>query len=220
MALGFDWGQAIDPDGELSGKIICIPSEAKYQKAVNIVFLAAALLIASTLVVHSKDITRGCKGTVNLRLSTGDPPDNRATLGLISGQGRCGSTKPNKCRERAKAQVDKCIDAMWRDRHKNAIAPECNTLVQGRTGAKLNWDAIYIIGEPGRLTARMAFAACCILRPSAATLQMRVGGVISGDKKCGSLKTHNKHYQSGWSKQTYDMDCDDWRTRGICTGGG
>jgi len=66
----------------------------------------------------------------------------------------------------------------------------------------------------------MAFAACCIMRPNSATLQMRIGDFIIGDKKCGAVKTGKNLYQSDWKKPTYDMDCSTWRARGICTGGG
>jgi hypothetical protein len=167
----------------------------------------------------SKDITRSCETGVRLLVASGGS-NNVLILGDIIGQGKCSSISPNKCRERGKEQVQKCIEAMWRERHNNVMAPECKTRVSGRTGAELVWGGIYLIREPARLTARMAYAACCIMRPSAGQLKLRVGGAIVGDKKCGGTKTGKEQYQTDWSKPPYDMDCSAWRARGICNAGG
>jgi hypothetical protein len=184
-------------------------------QAVKAVPLAAGLLLGSAPPLLA-DITRGCSAGFQILIADGS---TFADLGSIEGRGSCrNKAQANECRQRARGEIDRCIAGLWRDRQKNAIAPECNSLVSGssRSGAKLTWSGIYLIAEPNRLTARMAYAACCRMRPSAAQLQVQVVGAIEGDKSCGDLKVGQDRYRSGFSLSNYDMSCTAWREQGLC----
>ena len=181
--------------------------------AVKIFFLVAGTLLASTA-TSMADITRSCKTDVIMGIGNSQ---GWKVLGRIAGQGRCeGKSKANTCRERARDAIVGCIDAMWRDRFKNAIAPECNTLASGRTGAKLTWDSIFLIQEPNRITARIAYWACCTKLPNAPTIEAGIGGAIIGDKGCAASKIGKNLYQSDWGKPPYNIPCSEWREKGIC----
>jgi hypothetical protein len=174
--------------------------------------IATAILLAAGMVLASAasapplfaDILRGCSAAFYV------VNPNGMKLASIEGRGSCKNTaRANDCRVRARKQVDACLAGMWRDRQKNAIAPECRTLTSsGREGAKLSWEGILRIAEPNRLSARMAYATCCRLRPNSTRLSAETAATFSGDKGCGSGS--NKYYPA------YSMDCDTWRSRGLC----
>lgn len=178
------------------------------------ILIAAGILLALATTA-SADITRSCQATLSVKINNSGSGD---VLGNIVGQGSCkNTTQANDCRARANAEIDRCFAGAWRDRQKNALAPECQSLSPGssRAGARLTWISSLPIAEPARLTARMAYAACCKLRPTAGAIQVTVRGTISGDKGCGSSK-HNGKYYDYYASPTYNMDCNAWRAQGIC----
>jgi len=180
-------------------------------------FLFAIGLLLSFVPTASADITRSCKAVFSVATFT---PSLSKTIGSISGQGSCkNKASANDCRAAARKEIDRCIAGMWRDRQKNTIASECNTLVNGssRAGAKLSWNGILTISEPSRLTARMAYNVCCQMRPDAGRIQARIIGQITGDKMCGEKKVGNDSDQAFIQLQNYDMDCNAWRAQGICS---
>lgn len=180
-------------------------------------WLSVAALVAAVSVSHA-DIERSCSASVFVTAPNGAQTKN-FLLGDILGRGSCkNKAHANDCRERAREQVDKCIAAMWRDRHVNAIAPECKSLVSNssRSGARLSWDGIMVISQPNRLTARMARGMCCKALPNAGKISVQLGGNITGDKKCGASKIGKDLYQSEFGLPRYDMDCGAWRAQGIC----
>jgi len=161
------------------------------------------------------DITRGCSGEV--RVAAGGIGEAMAS---IEGRGSCkNKAQANDCRTHARKEIDRCIAGLWRDRQKNALAPECRSLASGtsRAGAKLTWRHVSSMAEPGRLTARMAYSICCRLRPDASKLEVRVITYITGDKMCGDVHLGGDRYRSVVKLPDYDMDCNAWRLQGLCS---
>lgn len=180
--------------------------------------IVSACLLLGTAPPLMADITRGCEATFRVEIVGGSSSEFQ-NLGSIEGRGGCqNKAHANDCRARARAEIDRCIAAMWRDRHKNAIAPECKTLVSNssRSGAELSWNGISAIAEPNRLSARMAYSACCRIRPKATRIQVAVFGAIFGDRKCGATNTGHNLFQSDFDLPTYDMNCSAWRSQGLC----
>ncbi|MDX1402129.1 MAG: hypothetical protein R3245_09425, partial [Kiloniellales bacterium] len=82
--------------------------------------LTIALFLASAPSALA-DISRGCSGEV--RVTTGGLGEALAT---IEGRGSCkNKAQANDCRAHARKEIDRCIAGLWRDRQKNALAPEC-----------------------------------------------------------------------------------------------
>lgn len=180
--------------------------------------LPAMVVLLVTSPALLADITRSCSADVYVGING---TSSIASIGSIAGRGSCkNKSKANECRAVAREQIDRCVDGMWRDRQKNALAPECTSLSagSGRDGAKLAWEVAYPIAEPARLTARMAYQTCCKLRPDAGKIKVHISGNITGDKNCGTEKVGNDQYRSHFELQTYDMNCDAWRAQGICSG--
>jgi len=177
-------------------------------------FLAAGLLLANVATSVAADITRSCKSGIDVEIKD----VNSVRLGRVAGQGKCGKSVPNKCRERARHVIVKCLEQIWEHRFENRIPPECNTLAGARTGAKLIWELNQPIKQQNRITARIAHWACCTQRPNASRLNVQIRGTISGDKGCApGPKAAKKGYQSDWAMPSYNVPCDDWRTKkGIC----
>lgn len=176
--------------------------------------LAISLLLASAPAALA-DITRGCSGEVHVAVG-----GSGETVASIEARGSCkNKAQANDCRTLARKEIDRCIDGLWRDRQKNVLAPECRSLASGtsRAGAKLTWRHVSSMAEPARLTARMAYSVCCQLRRDAGKLQVRVSASITGDKKCGEEHLGGNRYRSVLKLPNYDMDCNAWRSHGLCS---
>jgi len=177
----------------------------------------AALLVLGAAPARA-DITRGCSASLDVFVMDGKPKAAYG-LGSIEGRGGCkNKAHANDCRARARAEIDRCRADLWKGRQVNAIPGSCNNLVQGsgRSGAKLQYDGIYTIAEPNRLTARAARIVCCTVRPNADKLKISFEGRINGDKKCASTKIGKDNYQDEYGLGQYDMSCKAWRAQGIC----
>ena len=178
--------------------------------------LASCLLVLALPV--QADITRSCSASVDVYVLDKQPTAsmNRAT---IHGRGSCDSTlHANECRERARREIDRCRSDLWAGRHANGIPASCDSLVEGssRAGAKLQYDGIFLIAQPKRLTARGAFAVCCQLRPKADKLSIAFEGRINGDQKCAATRIGPDSYQEEHGFPKYEMNCSEWRAQGIC----
>ena len=175
--------------------------------------LAAGLLFATAKRSVAADITRSCASDILVEIKD----VNGVRLGRVAGQGKCGKSVPNRCRERARHVIVKCIEQIFEHRFENRIPPECNTLAGARTGAKLIWELNQPIKQQNRITARIAHWACCTQRPNASSLKVQIRGTISGDKGCAPGPKATTHYQSDWQMPSFNVPCDDWRTKkGIC----
>ncbi len=182
-------------------------------------FLQALCALALLAGVPAKaDITRSCSASLDVYISD-NQPNPGMNLATIEGRGSCKNKfNADDCRQRARAEIDRCRADLWAGRHSNAIPASCNTLVEGssRSGAKLQYDGIYLIEQPQRLTARGASAVCCKLRPKADKLVITFEGRISGDQKCAAHKIGPDKYQEEYGYPKYNMHCAEWRKQGIC----
>ncbi len=187
-----------------------------FMKKNRIVLFIAAIFFSFTGVSQA-EITRSCRASLNIFVADGKP-NAYYNLANVEGRGSCSNLRPNQCRERARGQVNQCLSASWSNRHQDSIPGTCKTLVGGssRSGAKLQYQGIFPIAQDERLTARAAFAACCIMRPNAANLTLEFGGAIQGDEKCAKYKIGNNLYQEEYAFSQYQMDCSAWRAQGIC----
>lgn len=179
---------------------------------------ALSLLVIATSGAAQAEITRGCSASVDVYVSD-NKPNPWTNLATIEGRGSCkNKLNANDCRQRARAEIDRCRADMWAGRHSNAIPASCNNLVEGssRSGAKLQYDGIFLIEQPQRLTARGAYAVCCKLRPNADKLVITFEGRITGDQKCAASKIGPDKYQEEFGYPKYDMNCAAWRKQGIC----
>jgi len=133
----------------------------------TVILLAAGMILASAPPLFA-DIMRGCSASLYVRAS-----GEAMTLASIEGRGVCkNKVQANDCRVSAHKKIEICLKALWRVRQQNAMPFECSSIGGSREGAKLTWQGIYPIGEPNRLSARMAYAACCKLKPNSARLQL------------------------------------------------
>jgi hypothetical protein len=180
-------------------------------------FVLAALMFFATMGTSQAEISRSCHASVNIFVADGKP-NAYYNLANVEGRGSCANLRPNQCRERARGQVNQCLAASWSNRHQDSIPGACKTLLSNssRSGAKLTYEGIFPINQDERLTARAAFAACCIMRPNAAALTLEFGGAILGDERCAKHKTGNNRYQEEYAFSQYQMNCTAWREQGIC----
>jgi|GEM_PF-1854622 len=140
-------------------------------------------------------------------------------MGSLLGRGSCAnSIQANKCRQAARAEIGKCLSQLWTERNANKIPSSCSSLVSGssRNGARLTYDGILGFEQSQRLTARAARYLCCNMRPNENEVPARFDAVITGDEKCGSVKTGNNRYQDDVEVGQVTFHCDLWRDNGIC----
>jgi hypothetical protein len=167
------------------------------------IVLAAGMIMASAPPLYA-EIMRGCSASLYVKASGAV-----MTLASIEGRGVCkNKVQANDCRVSAHKKIEICLKSLWRVRQKNEMPFECSSIGGSREGAKLTWDGIYPIAEPNRLSARMAYAACCKLKPNSTQLQLITASKYSGDSGCGAPGT--------FEYPKYDMNCEAWRSQGLC----
>lgn len=177
----------------------------------------AACLLALALPAQA-DITRSCSASLDVYVLD-KKPNAYMNLATIEGRGSCSNKlHANECREQARREIDRCRGDLWAGRHANGIPASCDSLVEGssRAGAKLQYDGIFLIAQPKRLTARGARAVCCQLRPNADKLLVAFEGRINGDQKCAANRIGPDSFQEEYGFPKYEMNCSEWRAQGIC----
>ncbi|MEE2785844.1 MAG: hypothetical protein VX589_00795 [Myxococcota bacterium] len=92
--------------------------------ALSLLAIAAASLTATNALA---DIKRSCHSTYSIEF-TGPKPANfihtpRIASGYFETRRGCGSTVPNRCRERARDQAQACMKKFWQN--PNALPAEC-----------------------------------------------------------------------------------------------
>src|SRR5512145_248885 len=82
--------------------------------------LVAVLICAFACGAAAADITRHCDGSYTMiaTLADGEPPPGGLewSFGDYAGAGTCGSTVPNRCRERARGKLLGCFREHWKVR--------------------------------------------------------------------------------------------------------
>jgi hypothetical protein len=148
-------------------------------------FAAGGALLLSILIAPSAEaITRHCRGAyiVQVVAAPGSPGNGWHTLFPVpnfSAAGECGSTQPNRCRERARDRVNRCMQEHWDDRWSFRRPVTCTPLVAGVTG----YDIV-------DLKRAIEVAGCCAstspIRNLDFNIALRVSRHSFGDKGCGT----------------------------------
>lgn len=73
----------------------------------------------------AKDYTRSCSATISIGATTPSGQRLRGATYNFSGRGTVGWFAPNKARERARRNIDECIDAAWARRHQTSRPSAC-----------------------------------------------------------------------------------------------
>jgi hypothetical protein len=156
------------------------------------------------------DIVRHCDGSYFMvaTLVDGSPPpaDLGWDFGDFSASGHCGSTVPNRCRERARDTLRRCYQAHWQVRWDRVRPNECSE--QGGVQRYALTD----------IKTVMEKEVCC----SAASLQhkdivVNLYGSSRGDRGCGAdatarlIPTMAEGQRSVLVQADYKMDCPELR---------
>ena len=133
--------------------------------------LIIALLLSSVTAPppsHAKDYTRSCHARYSVC-----PSSFRGTCWNFEfdGKGTVGYYNPNKARERARHNIDECIDAHWRRYTATGRPPECTTGNQ-------------IYDYPVNSLAVDMSRNVCRLNPGHETIQVVIGVVYTGQAGC------------------------------------
>jgi hypothetical protein len=146
--------------------------------ALRVALAASSCVIILTHIATraEADITRHCRAHYSVDLP--GPGATAFPIPDFTASGSCGSTVPNRCRERASGRAHTCMQKHW-DTRWNFVRPlEC-TPAHGVTG--------YNFTDVKRM---IEMAACCTLgsplRNTSGTVQ--VSRLTYGDKGCGDGK--------------------------------
>jgi len=159
---------------------------AKYANVATAVLLALLLLPGQS---HAKKVTRGCNGTYIAAYEdiNGIKPAAQSVLfgGEFSAAGSCGASVPNRCRERARDALARCMQTHWARRwdfsaagpNEGQIPPECTHVAQ---------VSRYTVSN---IKLELETAACCA-QNSGSWRRVSVGvyGATWGDQSCGVHK--------------------------------
>jgi hypothetical protein len=147
-------------------------------------FAAGGALLLSILIAPSAEaITRHCRGAYIVQVVAPWSPTINGWHTLFpvpnfTAEGECGSTVPNRCRERARDRANRCMQKHWDDRWLFTTPAIC-TAAGGVTG--------YNIAD---LKRAIEIAGCCSLsspiRNADADIPLRVSRHSFGDKGCGT----------------------------------
>jgi hypothetical protein len=178
-------------------------------KRLMLVALGCALPVMTLISTSAKaDITRHCRGLYWVRVpnpATGLEHWKSFPIPPFTAVGTCGSSDPNRCRERARDRVNRCMQAAWNERMTLVIPTEC-TASHGVTGYNIS-----------NLKGLIETAACCALnspiRDSSGTFTTTVQRHSYGDKGCGTGEVLLKVQSHTVTLSDYDVDCQRIRER-------
>jgi hypothetical protein len=141
---------------------------------------ACALLLSSLIAPSAEAITRHCRGAYFVQVVAPGSPVNgwQRLFPHFTAAGECGSTVPNRCRERARDRANNCMQKHWDDRWLRTTPAIC-TAAGGVTS--------YPIAD---LKRAIETAACCTpespIRNADLDIPLRVSRHSYGDKGCGT----------------------------------
>lgn len=171
-----------------------------------VIFGLSVLAFVALPTASAGNVTRHCDGWYYMDVvKENDTPVSRGTsysLGDFSGEGSCGSTVKNRCRERARDKLRACYKAHWQVRW-DRERPEACTQSKGVQR--------YAIDD---IKKQMEVQVCC--DPDAAGRNSAVVdlyGVTSGDNGCGAKIVHKTFKDPSDLKtqmlvqEGYKMDC-------------
>lgn len=171
-----------------------------------------ALLLSILIAPPAEAITRHCRGAYIVEVvAPGSPVNGWRKLFPVpnlTAAGECGSTVPNRCRERARDRANRCMQQHWDDRW-SFTTPAICTAAAGVTG--------YNIAD---LKRAIEIAGCCALRSPIRDLDVNIPLRVSrhsyGDKGCGtgSVMLNNQGHTARLSiPNDYIVNCRQIRQR-------
>jgi hypothetical protein len=199
----------------------------RYSKVLRPETLAAgcALLLSSLIAPSAEAITRHCRGAYIVQVVAPWSPTINGWHTLFpvpnfTAAGECGSTEPNRCRERARDRANRCMQEHWDKRwlftgeQPAGIGPVICTAAAGVTG--------YNIID---LKRAIEIAGCCSqsspIRNADADIPLRVSRHSYGDKGCGTgsvtlnVQSHTVRLST---PNDYIVNCRQLRQQQLCPG--
>jgi hypothetical protein len=177
--------------------------------------LIAALFLSVFALPATSDILRSCKASIEVQA----PGKPSVVLAYLTGQGPCkNKANADKCRERARVELNECLDIIWADHRFDGTLPmQCADMTSGRRGARLSWEGIRLYEPPRSLFREAVHEICCVQSPNKGSVSFHLGGSIWGGPGCaksiGGGKTQSDYtFVAGFS-----VDCTHWRNdENIC----
>ncbi len=169
----------------------------------------AALFLAAIAQPATADILRSCNASIEAS-GLGKPA---VTLALLTAKGACkNKANADKCRARAREQLDECLDIVWKDHRFDSELPmECRDGSSGRPGANMAWEGIRLYKSPRSLFREAVHEVCCIQDPSATMKTFALQGSIWGGPGCAASIGGGKTESDFVLVSTFTVDCNHWR---------
>lgn len=170
-----------------------------------------ALLVAAAPAL-AKDIVRHCDGEYRMvaTLVDGRPPAGNLEwhFGDYAGRGHCGSSVPNRCRERARNKLETCYREHWKVRW-DRVRPQACTESGGVSR--------YALAD---VKSTMEELVCCSDKASKHDeITVNLYGLSWGNRGCGAdarprlLGSLDEHGRSLLVQADYEMDCSELRRK-------
>lgn len=161
------------------------------------------------------DILRSC--SADIRVFQNDRETEQ--IARLTAQGPCDSKLyADRCRERARVELDECLDTVWDDhRFDDTLPSHCRDMTTNRRGARMEWEGIRIYDKPKTLFHDIIHTACCVQSPNESSVTVRVGGSIWGGPGCAKSIGGGQTQSDFTLVSPFGIACHHWRdNEGIC----
>ncbi|MCU0904678.1 MAG: hypothetical protein MUE83_12485 [Tabrizicola sp.] len=172
-------------------------------------FIAAALFLAAIALPAHSDILRKCQANIQAE-GLGKPAVELATL---TGQGVCkNKANADKCRARARKELDECLDIIWKDQRFDGELPlACRDMTSARPGAMMAWEGIRLYKAPRSLFREAVHEVCCVQKPNATMTTFSLVGSIWGGPGCAASIGGDLTQSDFVFVSPFTVDCNHWR---------
>ena len=170
-------------------------------------FIIAALALFA--LPSSADILRRCQASIEAYGGEWQP----VVLAYLTGQGSCkNKANADKCRARARDQLDECLDIVWKDhRFDDELPLACRDMTSARPGAMMAWEGIRLYKAPRSLFREAVHEACCVQEPNTTMMSFTLGGSIWGGPGCAASIGNDQTLSDFVFAQPFTVDCNHWR---------
>ncbi|MCX7644054.1 MAG: hypothetical protein N2Z62_02010 [Rhodobacteraceae bacterium] len=187
--------------------------------------LLAALSVLPVLsgpLPAAADIWRSCWASITVSTAHPEALKELEVLALLEGRGPCRNRlHADRCRERARVEIDECLAILW-SRHRFDAELPCQCRDRGThrsqepRGVAFQWEGIRLYPPPRSLFRETVHEACCRMVPNGGMVTVHLGGLILGDQGCAM--SHGPCTQSEFTLEAkFSIDCPHWRNaRRIC----
>jgi hypothetical protein len=179
--------------------------------------LTTVALVAFALPATA-NILRSC--SADIRVFQHDKETEQ--IARLTAHGPCDSKLyADRCRERARVELDECLDIVWDDhRFDGQLPSHCRDMTTNRRGARMEWEGIRVYEKPEEkpksLFNEIVYVACCRQSPEASGVTVRVGGDIWGGPGCAKSIGGGQTQSSFTLVPQFGIDCSHWR-KGLCS---